>query len=428
MSLTSRLGVSGRRGRMLAIAIAMILGLAILAPAGAAAEGPDWAISNGWFFTQTGGGQEKGFSVTDDGDTKFLRSYSELGGVGSLGYPISWRYVGADGFIYQAFQGGVLQWAPGRRRPSLANTFEMLQEAGKDPVLARKGVPAPITDDGAKGDFEKAKQTRLSWMTEPAIHDYFMSPPAAEGQRWGVEESVNLFGLPMSKPQRSGPFIVQRFQRVALQLWVDAVPGMPAPGTVVPVLGGDMLKEAGLLPANSLAALSADHPYLRIDPALRKPIDILAASKTGSGFARLVLDRQLPVVVQHIDSSSILATFEYSVRYSQGQAIVTTTPVLSVNAKLMSADTKALATVLAHEGKHAEIFFTHTDANEKLPGCVEQETAAYQVGAIFWREMYGPKGKQPPKDALERSLNNTLKYADGQNMAGDMQRVCTGKQ
>ncbi|MER3406286.1 MAG: hypothetical protein C4289_14920 [Chloroflexota bacterium] len=67
-----------------------------------------------------------------------------------------------------------------------------------------------------------------------------------------LAEARERYGLPMSLPERFGPFVSQRFQRVTLQLWLDTVPGMPAPGTVVRVLAGDLAKEAGLIPAEAM--------------------------------------------------------------------------------------------------------------------------------------------------------------------------------
>ena len=64
----------------------------------------------------------------------------------------------------------------------------------------------------------------------------------------------------MSRPERYGPFISQRFQRVAFQLWVEEIPGSPAPGTVIGVLAGDLLKQAGLVPPEGLNA--ADQPVV----------------------------------------------------------------------------------------------------------------------------------------------------------------------
>ena len=147
-------------GLRLAVVGLMLL-VGVLSPGPAlAASGPDYAIAGGWFFTQTGGGQGRGFAVSDalaDANgrpIKFWTAFQRLGGVATLGYPI--------------------------------------------------------------------------------------------GQ---------LYGLPMSAPERHGPFLSQRFQRVAFQLWLDNVPGMPAPGRVVAVLGGDLLNESGLLPATSTQPL-----------------------------------------------------------------------------------------------------------------------------------------------------------------------------
>ena len=39
---------------------------------------------------------------------------------------------------------------------------------------------------------------------------------------------------------------------MAFQLWVDEIAGSPAPGTVIGVLAGDLLKEAGLVPPEGL--------------------------------------------------------------------------------------------------------------------------------------------------------------------------------
>ncbi|MGH2459675.1 MAG: hypothetical protein ACRDIY_12500, partial [Chloroflexota bacterium] len=64
-----------------------------------------------------------------------------------------------------------------------------------------------------------------------------------------LDQAINLYGLPESKPEQHGPFIVQRFQRIAFQHWVQSVPGMPPPGSVVRVLGGDILKQLGMIPS-----------------------------------------------------------------------------------------------------------------------------------------------------------------------------------
>ncbi|HUE75464.1 MAG TPA: hypothetical protein VMP10_01450 [Chloroflexota bacterium] len=238
----------------LALAIVLLLAL----PTAGFAQDPDYAIPNGRFFTQTAPG-DNGFSVVDagtDGQGQTIRMWSEfqrLGGVTTLGYPASRRFVGTDGFIYQVFQRGVLQWRPEANRAVLTNIFEWFNPE-QDAWLQSLGIPGPIHDDGSGGNFEQAVQIRLGWLTQPAIRNHFLSSPnLAQIPTWNQDRAMELYGLPMSQPERSGPFIVQRFQRIAFQLWVDQVPGMPPPGSVVGILGGDLLKEAGLIPAAAVA-------------------------------------------------------------------------------------------------------------------------------------------------------------------------------
>jgi hypothetical protein len=205
-----------------------------------------------------------GFSVVDGGtdssghSIKFWTEFQRLGGVNTLGYPVGEPYVGSDGFTYQPFQRALLQWRPELGQSELANSFEQLSTAGKDDWLYQsKGVPRPIADDGSNGDYQKAVATRLGWLTNSAIKQYFLSNPnpSAIGS-WSQDAAIQLYGLPMSQPEQHGPFVSQRFQRIAFQLWTDNIQGMPTPGTVVGVLGGDLLKEAGLVPTASIQPLS----------------------------------------------------------------------------------------------------------------------------------------------------------------------------
>jgi spore germination protein YaaH len=211
------------------------------------AEG-DHAIPNGWFYSQTGGGTGLGYRVYDD-SIRFWSEFKRLGGIATLGYPASRRYVGADGFTYQVFQRGILQWRPELGAAVLANSFDQLTAARQDSILAHQGIPPPTGDDGSNGDWQKARVTRLSWLTQPDIaRAFYANPNSSAIPTWEVDSSIQLYGLPASPPVRSGPFIVQRFQRISLQLWVDSVPGMPAPGSVVGILGGDLVKGSGIVP------------------------------------------------------------------------------------------------------------------------------------------------------------------------------------
>ena len=195
------------------------------------------------------------YEVTNDRGILFADEYERLGGAHTLGYPASYRFRLDDGFVYQVTQGALLQWRPEVQRAWLANTFEMLEHAGLDQwLLNTKGVPLPIVDDDSEGDWERAKEIRLAWLTNDKIKArFFANPNPSEITSWSEDRAIELYGLPMSYPEKHGPFITQRFQRVAFQLWVEEVAGMPEPGTVVRVLGGDLLKEACLIPSHALA-------------------------------------------------------------------------------------------------------------------------------------------------------------------------------
>ncbi len=192
------------------------------------------------FYTQAGSGKG-GYAISNAAGMSFFSAFQQLGGVDALGYPASQRF-GRGGFTYQALQGAILQWRPELGTALLANTFEWFTDAGKDDqLLASRAIPLPIRDDGSGGDFQKAKAIRLSWLTDDGIRATYLAAGSAD-------RAIELYGLPMSRPEKHGPFIIQRFQRIAFQHWTDAVPGMPPPGSVVRVLGGDLAKETGLVP------------------------------------------------------------------------------------------------------------------------------------------------------------------------------------
>ena len=169
--------------------------------------------------------------------------FQDFGGAFVVGYPATRRYLGDDGFLYQATQAALLQWRPELGTAVLANTFEMLEQADADGELLLRGIPLPMSD-GAE-TFEAAKATRFGWLTDEAIKAKYI----AVG---GLEQAMQIYGLPMSMPEKHGPFIAQRFQRITFQHWVDEVPGAPSKGSVTAVLGGDLLKEFGLLPIRAM--------------------------------------------------------------------------------------------------------------------------------------------------------------------------------
>ncbi|MFN8534540.1 MAG: hypothetical protein U0556_13455 [Dehalococcoidia bacterium] len=211
----------------------------------------DGAAEIGRFYTQTAK-DGQGYSVVDRGGMRWWSELNRLGGVEALGYPIGRPFVAPDGFQYQPFQRAILQWRPDRNGAVLANSLDWLSDAGRDDWAFERSVPRAIKDDGSNGDYAKAVEIRLGWLTEPAIERRYREAPA--GGRWTIEDSIARYGLPASRPEKFGPFVVQRFQRVALQYWVEEVAGAPPKGSVVPVLAGDLLAEAGLIPPEARQA------------------------------------------------------------------------------------------------------------------------------------------------------------------------------
>src|SRR5579862_1455440 len=341
-------------------ALALASSLLATLPFAASAAPADYAVAGGWFYSETGGGTGKGFNLLDSGFdskgqvTRFYSEFSRLGGVNVLGFPASNVFMLPDGFIYQATQAGLLQWHP-NDQPSggaeLDNVFDLLSQTGHDKDLQLLGIPPPIANDGSNGNFAAALQTRLGWLTQPLIQAKFMANPnPAEIPQWDVTHSIQLYGLPTSLPQRAGPFVVQRFQRVAFQLWLDAVPGQPAPGTVVPILGGDLAKQFGVVPS------SAQQPQGAVSPASNQPVftvqtvPMLQPAITllsqydqahSTNYMQNLADHHVSVIVAPIGDSGALGFFspdENTIRISN---------------LVINEDVHDLADLISHESSHA---------------------------------------------------------------------------
>jgi len=266
--------------RMARLVLALILVLATLPAVPLfAASGLDQPIMSGHFYKQAnglGGQGSQGFAIWDeDTGPRFFEAFKRLGGVGAIGYPASRPYI-SEGFLYQATQGALLQYHPGLKQIFLANTFEMLEQAGLDPLLKVRGIPEPIKDDGSGGDFQKAKAIRLGWLTESAIRARFLSAGSENA-------AIELYGLPMSRPEKAGPFVAQRFQRIAFQYWVEDVPGIAKKGDVTTILGGDLLKEFGLIPEVARLPHSVEERPAPVDASATVVPPAATGSTTRSG-------------------------------------------------------------------------------------------------------------------------------------------------
>lgn len=200
---------------------------------------PDWNISGGHFFTETGGGAAKGYAVLDDSAAKFWTEFQKVGGVEAVGYPVSQRFQW-DGFTDQAFQRVIFQWHPDTQSVSFVNTFDRLHELGKDDWLFTvRQTPRPIHLNEQGESWEQIEANRLALLDA--------SPPIKAKYYQVVGDPVQANGLPTSAVTDMGNHFALRAQRVEFQLWKEDVPWAKA-GTVTVALGGDIAKEAGVLP------------------------------------------------------------------------------------------------------------------------------------------------------------------------------------
>jgi hypothetical protein len=206
------------------------------APTSAAA---DFDIPGGHFFTQTGGGGGKGYAVTDDAGGRFWSELQRLGGVQAVGFPASQRFQW-DGFTVQVFQRVIFQWHPEQNAVVFVNVFDRLHDLGKDDFLMNvHQIPPPRSFDDAGKPFDQVEAAHL------AVLDPF---PALKAAYFGVVgDPVQANGLPTSDVVDEGSVLVVRAQRVALQQWKVDQPFAKA-GQVTVALGGDIAKEAGILP------------------------------------------------------------------------------------------------------------------------------------------------------------------------------------
>ncbi len=394
--------------------LAAALGLAVLLLAGlplnAAAATADYAVLGGWFYSQTGGGTGKGFNLLDTGFdsrghvTRFFSEFNRLGGVPVLGYPASNVFSLPDGFIYQATQAALLQWHPEDQVAGgveLANVFDLLSQTGHDKDLATLGIPAPIANDGSGGDFARAIDARFAWLTQPQIKDrYLANPNPAANKTWGPMDSIQLYGLPTSLPQRAGPFIIQRFQRVAFQLWLDAVPGQPAPGSVVPILGGDLAKQFGVVPpsarqAQDALSTAAPQPVTVDGPAAVQPAITLLLQydqSHGSNYMKNLADHHVQVKIGPLPDANALGYF-----------LVDSNTILISNVATYE-ETHDVADLIAHESSHAWDYWTGVDVLSNQ-GCLNTEINAFRHQVDVWNWFY-PGGKPAPNDRIEAYLNH----------------------
>jgi hypothetical protein len=214
---------------------------ALLPLASPAIDATDWDLpTGGHFYTQTGGGQNRGYSITDEGGIPFWTEYQRLGGTLSLGYPVSRRFD-LNGYICQAMQRVIFQWRPETNTISFVNVFDILHDKNGDQWLElNKQVPKPLGAEFTAGlDWNGTVQKRL------ALLDAF---PAIKAQYNSVANPIEMNGLPTSAVTDMGDSYTVRCQRIVIQQWKKDVPWAKA-GQVTVANGGDIAKDAELIPA-----------------------------------------------------------------------------------------------------------------------------------------------------------------------------------
>jgi len=202
----------------------------------------------GRHYRQTSNGATLGFDVR----APFFDRITGLGGPSVTGYPVSIPFRASDGCDYQALQVLLLQQCAGQE-VRLANSFEIMQDAAVDAQLQQAGI-GPATPDSS-ATFEEAVRTRMGWMEDGAIRQRFLTQCGA-GE---ASAAIALCGLPMNRPSAFGPFMSQRFQRIAFQRWLTEGPAGIKAGDITAVLAGDLLKDTGIL----IGLTIRPHPFGR---------------------------------------------------------------------------------------------------------------------------------------------------------------------
>ena len=273
LSLSRKSLVSGTLAFLAALLLVSGLAYAQPAPANPAGQAgqADFALSNGWFYTQASGQPGRGFAVTDEAGEPFWSEFRRLGGVSGVGYPISQRFVW-DGFVSQAFQKMVFQWRPEVGRVYAINVIDVMHERGLDDWLRVVRATPPMADWSS----DRGSWGHRSWPEIVAAHQALLTDPDIRAAYYAVDDPVTLYGLPMAPIQNMGGVLVLRMQRGIIQKWLTDVPWARA-GQVTIANSGDVAKEAGLLPAAALEPVPAPIP----PPDRTSPMSPLRVTLTG---------------------------------------------------------------------------------------------------------------------------------------------------
>ena len=260
---------------LIALAITASTTLTVLSTGASADGGADFDVSQGHFFSQTNGTTHGpgagGFVISDADGIPFWTFFQQEGGVATLGYPVSQRFVW-DGFVCQATQRGILQWNASNRTVQLANIFDYFAQHGKDPWLESAGLApqareTPEEQSGPPLSFVMLAHYRFRWLySDSAIfHRYFSTP-----------DYYTVFGLPTSPVVDLGAYEAVRFQRAVIYHWKTAMPWTDSYQTSVG-LAGDLFREIGGIPAEAVRPTPANAPLANLPVAKDRGLIAAAA-------------------------------------------------------------------------------------------------------------------------------------------------------
>lgn len=383
------------------------------------------AVTGGAFFERADA-DGLGFAIRNYADgPAFYDAYLRLGGAQTLGPPVSRPWVDDGGLAYQVTQRVLLQWSPADDQVGVASLFELLNDAEFGDELRARHIPAADTPPSLAPLV--ARQARLDWMTDRAIAEKFSSTPIGFGS---LDASIEFHGLPMSRPVRLGPFVVQRFQRTALQHWVEQVEnGQPA-GSVVLVNAGDIYRDLAL-PDELLAEPHQPEHAAVLDVRLDPPAD---ADLQTAPIAQRVYNttshilRTALALLEGVEVNDVALEFAESAQLAIG---FDTLPIdvlatyhaslgIRVNEKWRNEDPPPLAAVLAHELRHFEDFQLG-QLGEDSQSCLDAEARALTREAETWNALVPDDDASPQASVLVRIQNSRAAvYAEGPDAIAEL--------
>lgn len=226
----------------------LLAAASLLGPKSAVAAPPDFDLpSGGHFFSQAGDNAELGYTVTDAEGSGFWTAFKALGGVDSLGYPTSHRFI-YNNRVTQVFQRAVLQaGGPGDEADAKATVevlpvLDLLSAAGKDEWLeTARSIPRrfDLTTLGLPSN--ASREQRIT-----AQQAFLYERAALKDAYFAAKDPLARWGLPTSRPVDTGDAWVVRTEAGVLQEWKVEKPWAKA-GAVTVGLAGDLFKESNLI-------------------------------------------------------------------------------------------------------------------------------------------------------------------------------------